>query len=181
MKKLMIRIGLLLFAFAVVFACVYFYQNKKPAGEAVLMDEASLPVVYMLYEGERINRLHGYRMEMDAASMRDSLTPVRPDRELRISVDTYGKKLTGISYEVRSLDKERLIERTLLEEWTESKGAVDAVLKLENLIEAGEEYLLTLQLTVEEGDDILYYTRILTGVEQMEEKLAYVLDRKSVV
>lgn len=176
MKKLMIRIGLLLFAFAVVFACVYFYQNKKPAGEAVLMDEASLPVVYMLYEGERINRLHGYRMEMDAASMRDSLTPVRPDRELRISVDTYGKKLTGISYEVRSLDKERLIERTLLEEWTESKGAVDAVLKLENLIEAGEEYLLTLQLTVEEGDDILYYTRILTGVEQMEEKLAYVLD-----
>ena len=55
MKKLMIRIGLLLLVFAAVFAGVYFYQNRKPVGEMVQMDEAALPMLYILCGEERIN------------------------------------------------------------------------------------------------------------------------------
>ena len=176
MKKLFIRVMLLLLVFAAVFAGVYLYQNKKPDAEMIQMDRASLPVVYMLYADEKINCLHGYVQEMDAASMRDSLTPVEEDRAVRISVDTYGNHLTGISYEVRSLDKERLLEKTTLTEWDSRTGSAEAEFRLENLIEEGEEYLLIIRLTTEERADITYYTRILMGMEQVEEKLAYVLD-----
>lgn len=168
--------GLLLFVFAVVFAVVYFYQNRELATEMVQMEEASLPVVYIQYGDRRINGLHGYVQQMDAAGMRDTLTPVGEDREIRISVDTYGRRLSGISYEVRSLDKERLIERTALSQWDEKTGSAEALFKLENLIEEGEEYLFTICLTINENVDIMYYTRIMMGMEQAEEKLAYVTD-----
>lgn len=176
MKKLIIRILLLLLVFAAVFAGVYFYQNRKTEAEMVQMDRASLPVVYMLVADERINCLHGYVQEMDAVSMRDSLTPVMEDRTVRISVDTYGNHLTGISYEVRSIDKERLLEKTALTEWESRTRSAEAEFKLENLLEEGEEYLLIIRLSTDERADITYYTRILMGMEQVEEKLSYVMD-----
>ncbi len=176
MKKLLIRSTLLLFVFAVVFAGVYFYQNREPEKEMIQMDKASLPVLYMEYGQERINRLHGYVQDMDSVSMRDSLTPVPEDRTLRISVDMYGNSLTGISYEVRSLDKERLLEKTTITDWDSRAGRASAELKLENLMETGEEYLLTICLSTERQQEIKYYTRIQMGVGQIEEKIAYTLD-----
>ena len=176
MKKLMIRIGLLLLVFAAVFAGVYFYQNRKPVGEMVQMDEAALPMLYILCGEERINGMHGYVGEMDAAAMRDTLTPVDESRRISVQVDTYGRHLTGISYEVRSLDRERLIEKTELVQWEDKDRTVNADFRLENLIEEGEEYLLTICLTVDGNTDVRYYTRILMGVEAVEDKLAYALD-----
>lgn len=176
MKKVAIRVALLMVVFAAVFAGVYFYQNRKPDEQMVQMDKASLPVVYMVYGGNRLNGLHGYTQQMSAASMRDSLTPIDNERNVKISVDTYGNRLTGISYEVRSLNEERLLEKTSVGQWDIKDGVVETEFRLENLIESGEEYLLTIRLTTEEHADIMYYTRILMGMEQVEEKLAYALD-----
>lgn len=176
MKKILMRIMLLLLVFAGVFAGVYFYQNRKTDEEAIQMARAELPVVYIVCGEERINGLHGYVQDMDANSMRDSLTPLKEDRKLAVSIDTYGSRLTGISYEVRSLDTERLIEKTIVEDWKMKNETAEAEFQLENLIAEGEEYLLILHLSTENAADITYYTRILMGVEQIEEKLAYVLD-----
>lgn len=168
--------ALLLAVFAAVLSGVYFYQNRKPDEQTVQMDQATLPVVYMVYGQNRLNGLHGYVQRMSAASMRDSLTPVDEERNVRISVDTYGNHLSGISYEVRSLNEERLLEKTSVEQWEAHADIVEAEFHLENLIESGEEYLLTICLTTEEQDEILYYTRILMGMENVEEKLSYALD-----
>lgn len=176
MKKMVIRFLLLLLVFAGVFAGVYFYQNRKTEEEVMQMDSASLPVVYMVYGERRMNCLHGYVRQMEAVSMRDSLTPVKEDRRIAVSIDTYGSKLTGISYEVRSLDTERLIEKTAVTDWELKDKTAEAVLSLENLITEGEEYLLAIHLQTEQEEDITYYTRILMGVEAVEEKLAYVQD-----
>ncbi|MBO5278333.1 MAG: hypothetical protein J6B06_02440 [Lachnospiraceae bacterium] len=176
MKKILIRIMLLLLVFAGVFAGVYFYQNRKADKEVIQMARAELPVAYIVYGEERINGLHGYVQEMDANSMRDSLTPLKEERRLTVSIDTYGSRLTGISYEVRSLDTERLIEKTVVGDWKTKGETAEAELQLENLITEDEEYLLILHLSTEKAADITYYTRILMGVEQVEEKLAYVLD-----
>lgn len=176
MKKILIRIMLLLLVFAGVFAGVYFYQNRKTDEEVIQMARAELPVIYIMYGEERINRLHGYVQEMEAATMRDALTPLKEDRKIRLSIDAYGSHLTGISYEVRSLDTERLIEKTAVADWEVKAEAIEAELHLENLITQEEEYLLTIRLSTEEAADIAYYTRIRVGIEQVEEKLAYVLD-----
>ena len=47
--------------------------------------------------------------------------------------------MKGIQYEIRSLDGERLVERTVLEEWTQEGTQVKAVLPIQNLLSAGEK------------------------------------------
>jgi len=76
------------------------------------MAEASLPVVYLIVGEEQVNELHGYTTQMDAASVRDTITPVESGSVLPISVDLYGSEITSISYEVRSLDTTRLVQQS---------------------------------------------------------------------
>lgn len=45
--------------------------------------------------------------------MRDSVTPIGENRSVSFKVDMYGNVIAGISYELRSLDTERLIEKQM--------------------------------------------------------------------
>lgn len=104
--------------------------------------------------------------------MRDTITPVTESFVLPIRVDTYGKEISGISYEVRSLDTTRLVQSSDAVNQTEDGDAVTAELKLEELLESGQEYLLI--LTVRSEDDTwYYYTRI---VEEGESRIQESLD-----
>lgn len=140
------------------------------------MESATLPILYMMAGQERINCLHGYKEDMDAASMRDTITPLGENRNLTIQIDTYGNLVTAISYEIRSLDQTRLIERTEVLDWKVQSTYIEATLEIENLIEEGEEYTMVLHLTTETHPMLNYYTRIMDGVEDVAEKLNYVLD-----
>ena len=58
-----------------------------------------------MYQGDQeLNELHGYVTEMDAAYMRDTITPVGEDRKLPIVIQTNQTAVDTISYEIRSLD-----------------------------------------------------------------------------
>lgn len=176
MKKIAIRIGLLLTVFTLVVVGVYLLQNREENVDTIQMEAAGLPVVYMMYEEQRINCLHGYSREIDAASQRESLTPLPENRIARMEIDTYGNRITGISYEVRTLNQDRLLEKTVLDSWDTEGKVVRAQLPIENLIEENTEYLLTVRISSEEEPEIVYYTRILLGMEKVREKLSYVQD-----
>ena len=124
------------------------------------MSEATLPVL-TLYDGKTaINELYGYTEKMDAAYMRDTITPVGEDRLLPVTVKTYQTAVDKISYEIRSLDAKRLIANADVTSHTENKGMISMELPIQNLLEENEEYLLVIQL--ESGDRMIYYyTRII--------------------
>ena len=66
------------------------------------MSEATLPVL-TLYDGKTaINELYGYTEKMDAAYMRDTITPIGEDRLLPVTVKTYQTAVDKISYETVS-------------------------------------------------------------------------------
>lgn len=140
------------------------------------MQEATLPVILMYQNGRELNELHGYSVEMNAAYMRDSIMPVGADRKLPITIQTYQTAVDTISYEIRSLDAKRLIANADVTSYEEKKGKISAELQIQNLLEAGEEYLLIIQL--ESGDrTIYYYTRIVEPVDcYVEECVDFVLD-----
>ena len=83
------------------------------------------------------------------------------DRRLPVSFEDVDSKVKGIQYEIRSLDGERLVERTVLEEWTQEGTQVKAVLPIQNLLSAGKEYMMTLAISTEEHPAVYYYTRIM--------------------
>ena len=149
MKKIFRRIVLLFLLFAAVAAGVFWRLNRTEQIDMINMESATLPVIYMMAGKERINCLHGYKETMDAASMRDTITPLEENRNLTVQVDTYGNHITSISYEIRSLDQTRLIERTEVSDWKNKSTYIEATLEIENLIEKGEEYTMVIHLTTE--------------------------------
>ena len=122
--------------------------------------EATLPVVYLSHQGKDINRLQGYQKEMNPLYIRDTITPISSKMELPIKVLSYEKKITGISYEIRSLDAGRLIEDNEIKDFKAKKGKMDATLIFPNILDEGVEYLLTIQLH-SKRDTISYYTRVI--------------------
>ena len=81
-----------------------FMTNQTNEDLTTEMSEATLPVL-TLYDGKTaINELYGYTEKMDAAYMRDTITPIGEDRLLPVTVKTYQTAVDKISYEIRSLD-----------------------------------------------------------------------------
>lgn len=160
MQKGTIKAAVLLVIFIIavlVFGRLTNHTNEDLTTE---MEDATLPVISLYQDGVELNELHGYVAEMNAAYMRDSITPIGEDWKLPITIQTYQTAVDTISYEIRSLDAERLIANADISSYEEKHGKITAELQIQNLLEAGEEYLLIIQL--ESGDKpIYYYTRIM--------------------
>lgn len=175
MKKSVLKgifFGVVLFAALFLFETVMNLGNTDMTAE---MPPASYPLVYMNVSGEQVNCLHGYRNEMEAAYMRDTITPLENSRELGITVEKFGTGIDTVSYQVRSGDGGRLIEEGEIAEYEESENLLTAYFELEDLLEQGKEYNLILSLRLDSGRDVSYYTRILLGEDlHVWEKVEFV-------
>ena len=96
----------LFLAALIVFSIITNQDNKDMT---TAMKEATLPIV-QFYEGNNsVAQLHGYVSEMNITKMRDGIVPVDHTRLLPLKINTYGQKIRGIAYEIRSLDDSRLL------------------------------------------------------------------------
>lgn len=147
-----------------------FFNTEKEFTVYTSMAEPTLPVVYASAYGQELNCMHGYLQDMGNAASSDSITPLPEDRRLSLRIAEYNNMITGISYEIRSLDLEHFIERTTVDDFRREDGNVYAELPIQNLIEKDTQYLLSLKIDTGE-QEIHYYTRILwtdsTNGEQM--------------
>lgn len=162
MKKVLVKFVILLGVFVGTLA-VYFastMENKKSQDE--VMHTASLPIVSMVYNERNVNTLHGYTVDMNGKYMRDSVTPIGENRTVSFKIDMYENVIAGISYELRSLDTERLIEKTNVTDYSISGDTVNGNFKVSGMIDKDEEYLLTLKITTEKHGEINYYTRVIS-------------------
>ena len=144
MQKGTIKAAVLLVIFIIavlVFGRLTNHTNEDLTTE---MEDATLPVISLYQDGVELNELHGYVTEMNAAYMRDSITPIGEDWKLPITIQTYQTAVDTISYEIRSLDAERLIANSDISSYEEKHGKITAELQIQNLLEAGEEYLLSI-------------------------------------
>lgn len=177
MKKQIIKaagfIGMLLIALMAVSRIV----NKGNTDLTVEMEPASLPLVSMKLDGERVNCLRGYSEDMQANYLRDTLTPLPENRCLSVEIDTFGTEITGISYEVRSLDMTRLVENTEVYNYATDHERINAEFNIKDLIDDNREYILTTILEMSDGEKIRYYTRIVYREDlPVREELAYIMN-----
>ena len=177
MKKTILKLGVFAVIFFAALIIVGKIMNKGHDNLTMEMARASLPIVSMKLDGRSYNELHGYTASPDVAFQRDTVTVLGENRETGFTVDTYGREVTGIYAEVRSADGARLIERTALEDYKVSGTRIEGELALKDLLEAGEEYSLAIQLELEGTQQVSYYTRIVWSSSlSVKEKLDYVLD-----
>lgn len=160
--------------FVISLIVIGFFMNKGNTDMTAAMGSAALPTVSIQAGGTQINLMRGYCSQMEAASMRDSITPLNEQREVEAVICGYGQKIESASYEVRSLDGERLIENTALDlsEKLGSNYRVD--FRLKDLIEEGKEYNLIFSLTLEDGRVARYYTQVIQAPYHVQEKLDFI-------
>lgn len=161
MKSKLIKGLVLIIVFVGVIAAILLI-NRDDEPQAVYAEwrEASLPVVYMNFEGERVNRLYGYTVEMNKTYMRDNITPVASDRTITLSVDTYESSITGISYEVWSLDGKKLYLNKKCKDYDAGADTFDVDITLEDIFSEATEYQLVITLSTRDYKEINYYTRL---------------------
>lgn len=177
MKKLILKGAIVITVFFMALFTISNVMNKGNTDMTTEMAKAKLPVVTMQYGGRDVNELHGYAEAMEVNYMRESITPLIGGRKASFQIDTYGRTVTGLAFEVRSLDGQRLIEDTVIEEYEEKDGVISATIGIKDLIENNKEYMLVLLVTVDGSSQIRYYTRIIFAEDYFtNEKIDYILD-----
>ena len=197
--KYKVLISILVFVAVAVITIVLTRATDEVRSSKENMSAATLPVVYMISEGgQEFNLLHGYVSNIDESMLHECITPLPEGRKLRIGIGTYGQKITGISYEIRSLDGSEYIENTTVTDYQivgyaddeNGKGSyetndvnttgnmgqrIEAVLNIKNLLEDNTEYMMKITVSTEKKT-AAYYTRIVLGDGlNLDDKLSYVI------
>lgn len=177
MKKTLLKAFVFFVVFIVSIVIIANIMNKDHNNMTMEMASATLPIITMEYDGISYNQLHGYAEPMEVAFQRDNVTVLGESRDSGIIIDTYGREITGISMQVRSVDGSRLIEDTELTDYVQKDGKVRTDIALKDLIEEDTEYSLTLILEMENETKAYYYTRVVWSNQMyVTEKLEFAID-----
>ena len=159
MSKLIKKIIFMAVLFAVIIGVYFFFNRDKSRKEAKNMEGATLPVVYMVWEEQNVNQLHGYVRKMDPAYMRESFMPMNEDRGIQLQIKNYGNTIKELSYEVRSVDGTRLVEDTQVEDFEQGEDVTNVSFHITNMIDENTEYNLIVKVVTDAEKEIYFYTR----------------------
>lgn len=161
MKSTLIKISIFIVSFLLSATVISAVLNIGNTDMTVEMAKASFPIVNMKCNDRYINTLHGFsNSDMKANYLRETLTPLPLDRKLHLKVELLGSEVTGVSYEIRSLDTKRLVEKTDVYDYVSDGESMNCVFGIKDLIEKDKEYILVTILKLGDGRDVYYYTRI---------------------
>lgn len=161
MRNILIKIAYAIgiFIIAVIISEVAAGNHGLATTEA--LSKATLPVVRFMQDTGVFNEVYGYLEERDAGAYRADITPIQADRTVNVLVDPYGQQVTRMSYEVRDISGERLIDSQDVTGFYVMDGGVTRVsLTLANLLAEDTEYLLILRISTTDVQNALFYTRI---------------------
>ena len=177
MKRAIIKGVLLGCIFALALMILSRVMNQGNTDMTTEMGEATYLVLSMYVDAYRVGSLHGYAQAMECAYLRDNLQPIGEDRRIDVRMDTYGRGIDTIAFEVRSLDGERLVESTPVEDYQVNEDDISFSITLKDLIESDTEYMLVFLVTPQNSAPIRYYSRIILSESlHIREKLDYITD-----
>ncbi len=142
--------------------------NLDPKGTTTTMSSPTLPVIYTETNGTEMNPLYGYTVEMDAAYLRNDISPVSSGNKMSFVIDTYGQEISAIQYKITAMSSEDAVDSGVLT-LSGSGSEIEATVTFSDDLESEKEYSMV--LTAETGSgDIYYYTRLIIPEDYYEEE-----------
>lgn len=171
---------------AAVFAFLYFFYipGRESADENVVyesMTAASLPTLAMIYDGCEVNTLYGYTQEMDTDYIHGSVYVLDDGYDIPFVCTLYGNEIDDITFSVRSIGKGSLIQTGTVSGAETEDDVMSFDIGIDNIIEDGTEYMLTLDMTSSSGEEIYYYIRIIKDETSLSSQLEGVLEFNSML
>ena len=100
MKKTVIKGIAFVVIFVISLVVISMVANQGNGDMTAPMSTACLPTMAIVEDGQEINQMYGYTMQMDTADMRESITPIKTARQINAVVHGYGTEIAGVSYEL---------------------------------------------------------------------------------
>lgn len=164
MRHVIARIALFILTFA---GGVFLFNTllSRGAGDTTYeMSSATLPLIYTRVDGENVNCMHGYTTDIDAALLKDSVTPMDGTDTVNLYIDDSGTGISSLKYEVRSGDGSSLVEDGKASELRTNKQSNEtASIKVRMDLDEAQSYILKLILKTTDGKKIDYYTQLVYG------------------
>ncbi len=167
MKKIIIKTITMMIAFGLGIAVTSYLFNKGNLDMTAHMPDAGLPILYFEYDGAYINPTYGYTSPVDASCMRSAILPLDGERIVKIALEKYNADIQRVSYEVRTMNMERLVQNGEVDISEESGHYQTGNVKVKDLLADSEEYLLIVHVEVEEYGEVRYYARITNSSHEL--------------
>ncbi|MDO5154375.1 MAG: hypothetical protein Q4D51_00275 [Eubacteriales bacterium] len=135
-------------------------ENRGMEEVSVEMEQATLPIVYVRFENEFINTMHGYTGKVDTTYFRDTITPLDRGQTIHLWSDQGSDDYSGYEYELRSQYQGDLIENGAVSEINHADGYDKIDITFRTRLEEMQEYVLVLKAMKGEDTAVRYYTRV---------------------
>lgn len=177
MKNLFKLIGIGMTFILSLYISSLILNHSFSAERLVELEASTLPRVAFEVAGQRVNHLFGYVDEMNIPAMRDTITPVEENGNLRMFIEPFDREITEVIYEVYSLDG-----NTRFFEQTANINHYETTLQLSTALEAnreatGDREAVLLVTVTEHERPVRFYTRIrkATGLS-IDQTLGFAMD-----
>ncbi len=153
----------ILILLCIFFGTIFFVNRIHNSGVedvSVEMEQATLPIVYVRYNDQFINTLHGYAGKVDTTFFRDTITPMDYGQTIELWSDQGSEEYGTYEYELRSLYQGDLIENGAVTELNHADGYDKIRITFRTELEGQQEYVLVLKAIHDEDVAVRYYTRV---------------------
>ncbi len=165
--------------FGVFIASVVFFGSDitetmfSSAADTTIMASATLPTVTIEVAGQEFNLLHGYAANLDPMVVRETITPIGPDRTLTLLIHHNELNVRKMKYEIIREDG-GTVEDGALTVLDVGEGPKKVPITFTETFMTGKEYIAKFTLITNEGKRIYYYTRLKVYDDgKLTEKLNY--------
>lgn len=158
--RVVAKILVLLFIFTGAIFIVNKINNRGVEEVSVEMEQATLPIVYVRYDEQFINTLHGYTGKVDTTYFRDTITPMDYGKTIELWADQGSEAYGTYEYELRSQYQGDLIENGSVTELNHADGYDKIRITFRTELEELQEYVLVLKAMSDDEVAARYYTRV---------------------
>jgi len=169
--RVVAKILVLLFIFTGTIFIVNKINNRGVEEVSVEMEQATLPIVYVRYDEQFINTLHGYTGKVDTTYFRDTITPMDYGKTIELWADQGSEAYGTYEYELRSQYQGDLIENGAVTELNHADGYDKIRITFRTELEELQEYVLVLKAMSEDEVAARYYTRVVVENDFHADKL----------
>ncbi len=174
-KQRIIRGVVLTFVFFLSLVGFNAYYEAKNEG-ASEMTKATLPVLSIRLNDREVNQMQGYLGDIDAALLRDSITPIDSKGKITLELTDYDYDITAINYQIFYGGKDSLLEEGVLNKLSEEEERKSQDLELTSTLKEGEEYLVQFTIRLDSSRKVNYFSRLKYGTDfHYKESVDYAL------
>lgn len=141
------------------------------------MEDATFPLVTLRSDNNVINLIYGYSSNMDAISMRNSLTPIGANQTYDVMIAQNQYNIKKLNFEIREYTENELIEKGSVSVFEEDDELKIAKISLSSELQQDKEYAVKITLISSESRKFYFYHRIKKHENTyLTEKLDFVME-----